>query len=55
VNTSTSLDIRQGSYTVRLPATMPLREVLDVVEKISYKPKIRFAMENNQLSIHQRQ
>jgi ferric-dicitrate binding protein FerR (iron transport regulator) len=55
VNTSTSLDIRQGSYTLRLPATMPLREVLDVIEKISYKPKIRFNMENNQLSIHQRQ
>jgi len=55
VNTSTSLDIRQGSYTVRLPAAMPLREVLDVIEKISYKPKIRFNMENNQLSIYQRQ
>ncbi|HEY1163855.1 MAG TPA: FecR domain-containing protein [Chitinophaga sp.] len=55
VNTSTSLDMRQGSYTVRLPAAMPLREVLDVIEKISYKPKIRFNMENNQLSIYQRQ
>lgn len=52
VNTSTNLDIQQGSYTVRLPAAMPLSEVLDVIEKISYKPKIRFAMENNQLSIH---
>lgn len=55
VNTSTSLNIRQGSYTLRLPAAMPLREVLDVIEKISYKPKIRFNMENNQLSIYQRQ
>jgi ferric-dicitrate binding protein FerR (iron transport regulator) len=52
VNTSTNLDIQQGSYTVRLPAAMPLSEVLDVIEKISYKPKIRFTMENNQLSIH---
>lgn len=55
VNTTTSLDIQQGSYTVRLPVAMPLPEVLDVIEKISYKPKIRFTMENNQLSIHQRQ
>lgn len=55
VNTSTKLNIQQGSYTVRLPAAMPLPEVLDVIEKISYKPKIRFTMENNQLSIHQRQ
>lgn len=55
VHTSTSLDIQQGNYTVRLPAAMPLSEVLEVIEKISYKPKIRFTMENNQLSIHQRQ
>ncbi|WP_298736009.1 FecR family protein [uncultured Chitinophaga sp.] len=55
VNTSTSLDISEGSYTLRLPANMPLRGVLDVIEKISYKPKIHFTMENNQLSIHQRQ
>jgi len=54
VNTSTKLNIQQGSYTVRLPVAMPLPEVLDVIEKISYKPKIRFTMENNQLTIHQR-
>lgn len=54
VNIKTSLDQRQGSYTVRLPAAMPLKEVLEVIEKISYKPKIRFTMENNKLTIHER-
>jgi ferric-dicitrate binding protein FerR (iron transport regulator) len=54
VNIKTSLDKQQGSYTVRLPAAMPLKEVLEVIEKISYKPKIRFTMENNQLTIHER-
>lgn len=52
VNTTTRLDIRQGNYTVRLPATMPLTAVLDVVEKISYKPKIRFTMKDGQVIIY---
>lgn len=52
VNTTTRLDIQQGNYTVRLPATMPLTAVLDVVEKISYKPKIRFTMKDGQVIIY---
>ena len=52
VNTTTRLDIQQGNYTVRLPAAMPLTAVLDVVEKISYKPKIRFTMKDGQVIIY---
>lgn len=52
VNTTTRLNTAQGSYTVRLPAAMPLTAVLDVVEKISYKPKIRFTMKDDQLVIY---
>ena len=52
ITTTTSLDVLQGSYTLRLQAAMPLQAILDVIEKISYKPKIRFRMQQNQLVIY---
>jgi ferric-dicitrate binding protein FerR (iron transport regulator) len=52
VTAGTRLDVHQGSYTVRLQAAMRLTEVLDVIEKISYKPKIRFSMQKDQLTIY---
>jgi transmembrane sensor len=52
VSATTSLDIHQGNYTIRFPATMALPEVLDIIQKISYKPKIYFTMTKDQLSIY---
>jgi transmembrane sensor len=52
INASTSLNLNQGNYTIRFPATMALPEVLDIIQKISYKPKIHFTMHKDQLSIY---
>lgn len=52
IRVRTTLDTRQGNYTLRFPASMPLKEVLDVMQKISYKPKIRFTMEKDLLTIY---
>jgi len=48
----TALDVHQGNYTLHIPATMTLQEVLDIIEKISYRPKIHFSMQNNQLQVN---
>jgi ferric-dicitrate binding protein FerR (iron transport regulator) len=52
ITATTSLNVHQGNYTIRFPATMALPEVLDIIQKISYKPKIHFTMLKNQLSIY---
>lgn len=52
ISATTSLNIHQGNYTIRFPATMALPEVLDIIQKISYKPKIHFTMLKNQLRIY---
>ncbi|GAA0526486.1 FecR family protein [Chitinophaga japonensis] len=52
ITAHTRLNAAEGDYTLRLQASMPLQEVLDVIEKISYKPKIRFTMERNRLLIY---
>ena len=52
ITATTSLNIHQGNYTIRFPATMALPEVLDIIQKISYKPKIHFTMQKYQLSIY---
>lgn len=52
ITTTTALNIHQGNYTLRIPATMTLQEVLDIIEKISYRPKIHFKMKNNQLLVN---
>lgn len=52
IRVRTTLDTRQGNYTLRFPASMPVREVLDVMQKISYKPKIQFTMEKDLLTIY---
>jgi transmembrane sensor len=52
ISATTSLDVHQGNYTIRFPATMALPEVLDIIQKISYKPKIHFTMSKDQLSIY---
>ena len=52
ITARTSLNVHQGNYTIRFPATMALPEVLDIIQKISYKPKIHFTMLKNQLSIY---
>ena len=52
ITATTSLNIHQGNYTIRFPATMALPEVLDIIQKISYKPKIHFTMLKDQLSIY---
>lgn len=51
VNTTTTLDVNKGNYTLRFPASMTLMEVLDIVEKISYKPKIHFTMQKDKLIV----
>lgn len=52
ITVSTKLNTNAGSYTLRLPAGMPLPQVLDILQKISYKPKITFTMNKTQLTIH---
>jgi hypothetical protein len=52
INAKTNLNVHEGSYTIRLQAAMNLTEVLDVIEKISYKPKIHFSMQKDQLTIY---
>lgn len=52
ITATTSLNVNQGNYTIRFPATMALPEVLDIIQKISYKPKIHFTMHKDQLSIY---
>jgi transmembrane sensor len=48
----TQLNTQQGNYTLRLQAAMPLQQVLTIIEKISYKPKIRFRMQQEQLTVY---
>ncbi|WP_298707201.1 FecR family protein [Chitinophaga sp.] len=52
ITVSTKLNRNAGNYTLRLPAGMPLPQVLDILQKISYKPKISFTMNKTQLTIH---
>lgn|GEM_PF-800804 len=54
VTAHTTLDVQEGDYTLHLQAAMPLEDVLDVIEKISYKPKIHFTMERDRLTIYKR-
>lgn len=49
ITATTALNVHQGNYTLHIPATMTLQEVLDIIEKISYRPKIHFKMQNSQL------
>jgi len=52
ITAHTRLNTQQGNYTLRLQAAMPLEQVLTIVEKISYKPKIRFRMQQHQLTVY---
>ena len=52
ITATTALDVQQGNYTLHIPATMTLQEVLDIIEKISYRPKIHFSMQNDQLQVN---
>jgi ferric-dicitrate binding protein FerR (iron transport regulator) len=52
ITATTALNVHQGNYTLHIPATMTLQEVLDIIEKISYRPKIHFKMQNNQLLVN---
>jgi len=52
ITVRTQLNTLQGSYTIRLHAAMPLQQVLDVIEKISYKPKIHFRMQEHLLTVY---
>lgn len=52
ITVSTQLNKNAGSFTCRFPAGMPLQQVLDILQKISYKPKISFTMNKSQLTIH---
>lgn len=51
ITATTTLNVNQGNYTLHIPATMTMQELLDIVEKISYRPKIQFKMQNQQLHI----
>jgi transmembrane sensor len=44
ITATTALDVNQGNYNLHIPATMTLQEVLDIIERISYKPKISFTL-----------
>lgn len=50
ITATTSLNVNQGNYTLRFPTTMGLQEVLNIIEKISYRPKVHFTMRKNNLS-----
>ncbi|SHM22865.1 FecR family protein [Chitinophaga sp. CF418] len=52
ITATTALDVHQGNYTLHIPATMTLQEVLDIIEKISYRPKIHFSMQHEQLQVN---
>lgn len=52
ITATTALDVHQGNYTLHIPATMTLQEVLDIIEKISYRPKIHFSMQNDHLQVN---
>nr|WP_262915975.1 FecR family protein [Chitinophaga filiformis] len=52
ITATTALDVHQGNYTLHIPATMTLQEVLDIIEKISYRPKIHFSMQHDQLLVN---
>lgn len=51
VTATTKLDTRKGSYNLHITDKMPLQALLEVVEKISYKPKVHFKLQHDQLSI----
>ncbi|WP_143150681.1 FecR family protein [Chitinophaga sancti] len=51
ITATTKLDTKKGSYNLRISDKMPLPALLEVVEKISYKPKIHFKLQQDQLSI----
>lgn len=51
IKATTNMDVHQGNYTLRFPAAMSLAEVLDIIHRISYKPKIHFIMQNNQVQV----
>ncbi|MVT09707.1 FecR family protein [Chitinophaga tropicalis] len=51
IETTTTLDLNKGNYTLRFPASMALTEVLDIIGKISYKPKIHFTMLKDKLVV----
>ncbi|WPV67740.1 FecR family protein [Chitinophaga sp. LS1] len=51
ITATTKMDTRKGSYNLRITDKMPLQALLEVVEKISYKPKIHFKLQHDQLSI----
>jgi ferric-dicitrate binding protein FerR (iron transport regulator) len=52
ITATTALNTDQGNYNLHIPATMTLQEVLDIVEKISYRPKIQFTMQDKQLIVN---
>jgi ferric-dicitrate binding protein FerR (iron transport regulator) len=52
ITATTALNVHEGNYNLRIPASMTLQEVLDIVEKISYRPKIKFSMQHKQLIVH---
>jgi ferric-dicitrate binding protein FerR (iron transport regulator) len=51
ITATTKLDTKKGSYNLRISDKMPLPALLEVVEKISYKPKVHFKLQQDQLSI----
>ncbi|MBW8688136.1 FecR family protein [Chitinophaga rhizophila] len=51
ITATTTLDVNQGNYNLHIPASMTLQEVLEVVERISYKPKIHFTMDKGQVHV----
>ncbi|QHS61022.1 FecR family protein [Chitinophaga agri] len=52
ITATTTLDISQGNYNLQIPATMTLQEVLDIIEKISFRPKIHFTMKEQKLFVN---
>jgi ferric-dicitrate binding protein FerR (iron transport regulator) len=51
ITTISKLNTNIGSYNLRIPSNLPLPALLEVVEKISYKPKVHFKLQHDQLSI----
>ncbi|UCJ05424.1 FecR domain-containing protein [Chitinophaga pendula] len=52
VKVTTKLDMKAGSYTLRVPANTSLEELLVILRRISYQPKLHFTHKAAVLTIY---
>jgi transmembrane sensor len=51
VKTTTTLDASKGNYTLKFPVTMQLSALTEIVERISYQPKIKFVIKDKEVQV----